>query len=98
MIEVLSRDRCVACDACVRTCPNEVFESTGGVPAVARQEDCHTCFLCELYCHEEALYVSPLATPHGEPLSFGTLVEQGLVGSYGRAVGWELGRPRKEKA
>jgi len=28
MIEVLSRERCVACDACVRACPNEVFESS----------------------------------------------------------------------
>ncbi len=28
-------------------------------PMIARQEDCQTCFMCELYCPTDALYVAP---------------------------------------
>ncbi|MBM7488075.1 NAD-dependent dihydropyrimidine dehydrogenase PreA subunit [Bradyrhizobium canariense] len=34
---------------------------TYGIPVIARQDDCQTCFLCELYCPEDALWVSPFA-------------------------------------
>ena len=30
-------------------------------PVIARQEDCQTCFLCEIYCPTDALYVAPNA-------------------------------------
>ena len=26
---------------------------------IARQNDCQTCFLCEIYCPTDALYVAP---------------------------------------
>ena len=61
MIEVIDAERCTSCDICVNVCPTNVFDKTDGIPVIARQSDCQTCFLCELYCPEDALYVSPFA-------------------------------------
>ncbi len=62
MIEVISAERCTACNICVNACPTNVFEAVpGGPPRIARQDDCQTCFMCELYCPEDALYVAPIA-------------------------------------
>ena len=47
MIELISEDRCVACNICVKVCPTNVFdEVSDGIPAIARQDDCQTCFMC----------------------------------------------------
>lgn len=96
MIELVSADRCVGCDVCVRVCPTDVFErGADGVPSIARQEDCQTCFLCEAWCPVDALYVAPLVTPapagsiaHDEA----ALAEAGLLGGYRRELGWGRGR------
>ena len=62
MIEALDPARCTSCNICVRVCPTNVFSpQPGGTPRIARQLDCQTCFLCEVYCPEDALFVSPLA-------------------------------------
>jgi NAD-dependent dihydropyrimidine dehydrogenase PreA subunit len=88
MIELVSRDRCIKCDACVEACPDNVFDPTPGeVPTIARIEDCQTCFLCELYCPTDALYVSPLKEER-ELVDEATLIARGLLGSYRRALGW----------
>ena len=50
MIEVIDAERCTSCDICVNVCPTNVFDKTDGIPVIARQSDCQTCFLCELYC------------------------------------------------
>ncbi|CAH1650180.1 MULTISPECIES: ferredoxin family protein [unclassified Chelatococcus] len=92
MIEILSTDRCVACDICVKACPANVFEATqDGVPVIARQQDCQTCFLCEIYCPVDALYVSPIAEPSAIPEE-ADLAASGLLGSYARALGWRRGK------
>lgn len=92
MIEVVSESRCVECNICVKVCPANVFDATGGVPVIARQDDCQTCFLCEIYCPTDALYVAervdgPLAITESE------VEERGLFGSYSRALGWKRGKP-----
>ena len=88
MIELISESRCIKCDACVAACPDNVFDATpGGVPVVARLEDCQTCFLCELYCPVDALYVSPLKDER-ELADEETLIAKGLLGGYRRALGW----------
>ncbi|ENO84677.1 4Fe-4S dicluster domain-containing protein [Thauera linaloolentis] len=94
MIELILDDRCIRCDKCVQVCPNEVFDALpGDLPAIARQAECHTCFLCEVYCPTAALYVSPYSRP--EPaLSAGELDELGLIGSYVRNSGWAPGARR----
>lgn len=87
MIEVIDAQRCTSCDICVNVCPTNVFDKTDGIPVIARQNDCQTCFLCELYCPEDALFVSPFADiPQNVDLE--TLRQNALLGSYRRAVGW----------
>jgi len=88
MIELLSESRCLACNICVKICPTNVFdEVSGGIPAIARREDCQTCFMCEAYCPADALYVSVLAERR-EPVDEAALVACGLLGSYRRNIGW----------
>ena len=88
MIELVSAERCIKCDACVEVCPDNVFDaSPGEVPIIARIEDCQTCFLCELYCPTDALYVSPFKDER-ETVDEAALIARGLLGSYRRALGW----------
>jgi ferredoxin len=92
MIELLSKDRCVSCNLCVSVCPTNVFESVAGdIPVIARQSDCQSCFMCELYCPVDALFVTPLAEQTTE-VSEQDLIEQGLLGSYRENIGWGKGR------
>jgi NAD-dependent dihydropyrimidine dehydrogenase PreA subunit len=92
MIEVVSDDRCIRCDICVRVCPANVFDKDGdGLPVIARQEDCQTCFLCEIYCPTDALYVAERASgPTG--ITEAEVAARGLFGSYARALGWSRGQ------
>lgn len=96
MIEVVSGDRCVGCDLCIKVCPTDVFDRDArGVPVIARQEDCQTCFSCELYCPVDALYVAPLTgpAPDGSPhRDEDHLAATGALGAYRRTVGWGGGR------
>ncbi|MEK8132242.1 ferredoxin family protein [Paenibacillus filicis] len=92
MIELLSKERCISCNQCVSVCPTNVFEKTeGGIPVIARQSDCQSCFMCELYCPVDALYVTPMAE---ENVEVGELevAQLGLLGSYRESLGWGQGR------
>ena len=84
MIELVSTARCTECNICVKICPMNVFDRVAGAaPVVARQDDCQTCFMCELYCPDAALYVAPdsgAVRGVNEP----TLP----LGSYRAAIGW----------
>ncbi|RYZ10088.1 MAG: ferredoxin family protein [Myxococcales bacterium] len=92
MIEVVSKDRCTGCNLCVRVCPTNVFEENEGeAPTIARQEDCQTCFQCEVYCPFDALFVAPLRHPAPEDSEWRSeqkLIETGQLGLYRRRVGW----------
>ena len=94
MIEVVSADRCITCDICVRVCPANVFDRVGrkAVPVIARQTDCQTCFLCEIYCPTDALYVAPCAEGPTR-VTEADVEAAGLFGSYARALGWQRGKP-----
>ena len=88
MIELVSRSRCIECNLCVKVCPTNVFDAVpGGHPVIARQADCQTCFMCEVYCPADALYVAPNADASFE-VNEAALAAGGLLGSYRRAVGW----------
>jgi NAD-dependent dihydropyrimidine dehydrogenase PreA subunit len=88
MIEIVSEARCIKCDSCVSACPDNVFDAIpGGVPVIARLDDCQTCFLCELYCPVDALYVSPFKDQR-EAVDEQALIASGRMGSYRRALGW----------
>ena len=87
MIEVIDAERCTSCDICVSVCPTNVFNKTDGIPVIARQDDCQTCFLCELYCPEDALYVSPFAD-ETQSVDVIALKRTATMGSYRQAIGW----------
>ena len=92
MIEVVSKKRCINCDICVRVCPTNVFDAVvDGPPVIARQEDCQTCFMCELYCPVDALFVAPDAD---DPVALTeqSVNDRGLLGTYREVVGWGEGR------
>jgi NAD-dependent dihydropyrimidine dehydrogenase PreA subunit len=93
VIEIVSARRCIACDVCVKVCPANVFDAIpAAAPAIARQADCQTCFLCEIYCPSDALYVAPDAEGVAG-VSESAIEAAGLFGSYARALGWHRGRP-----
>lgn len=89
MIELILEDRCTDCGLCVAVCPMDVFEPGAGRPRIARQADCQTCFLCELYCREDALFVAPDVNRSVGPLEPEAVVAAGLVGRYRRDSGWD---------
>jgi NAD-dependent dihydropyrimidine dehydrogenase PreA subunit len=96
MIEIVSANRCTKCGICVKVCPTNVFDGiVGEVPVIARQSDCQTCSMCEVYCPADALFVAPPTTPlpPGSPwLDEEWLVHAGLLGRYRELEGWGPGR------
>jgi NAD-dependent dihydropyrimidine dehydrogenase PreA subunit len=92
VIELVSEGRCIGCDICVKVCPTNVFDAVpDSAPVIARQSDCQTCFMCELYCPVDALYVAPEADVENR-VDEDDLDGRGLLGSYREAVGWGTGR------
>lgn len=96
MIEIVEPDRCIGCDLCIDVCPTRVFDrGPAGVPVIARQDSCQTCFQCEAYCPTDALFVAPLvsaAAPGSRFRDVRELEESGLLGGYRRELGWGKGR------
>ncbi|WP_424805967.1 4Fe-4S dicluster domain-containing protein [Rhodococcus sp. 27YEA15] len=89
MIELVLADTCIGCDKCVEVCPTDVFDrTTSGIPEIAGQSDCQTCFTCEAYCPADALFVHPQTFP----TSASDLVDEGQIGRYRESIGWGKGR------
>lgn len=88
MIELVLDDRCTGCGDCAKVCPTHVFDLQGQRPVIARQDDCQTCFLCELYCSADALYVAPDCESPTPGLDAGALAAQGLIGQFRKHSGW----------
>ena len=64
MIAHIFEELCDGCGTCVSACPTHVLDSApnGGPPIIARLDQCQTCFMCELYCDADAIYVGPEQT------------------------------------
>lgn len=96
MIELVSEDRCIRCDACIRVCPTNVFEhGADRLPVIRRQSDCQTCFMCEAWCPTDALFVAPQTEPVNDDSPYRDerwLIAHRLLGSYRRELGWGKGR------
>ena len=94
MIEVVLEDRCTRCNICVKICPTNVFDVIeDGPPAVARQQDCQTCFLCEVYCPADALFVAPQCDATVD-VDLAFAAEH--AGQYRRDSGWGVWRKDPE--
>lgn len=92
MIELVSKAKCVQCNLCVSVCPTNVFDKVeNDIPVIARKHDCQSCFMCELYCPADALYVAPEAD-QGVPIDEEQLEKHSLIGGYRKKVGWGPGR------
>ena len=89
MIELILVDRCTNCGDCVEACPTNVFDlSTSGPPKLARVEDCQTCFMCELYCRADAIYVAP-DCDRRITVSPDDVLASGRLGQYRKHSGWD---------
>ena len=89
MIELIIADRCNQCNACVEACPTGVLTKVEGkVPVIAVQQDCQTCFMCELYCPQDAIYVAPDCD---RPVAVveADILASGVLGEFRRHHGWD---------
>jgi len=92
MIELVSQSRCIECNLCVKVCPTNVFDSVpGGIPVIARPDDCQTCFMCEANCPVDALYVAPQPDRH-VVVNEDALAASGLLGGF--RANWGIGPGR----
>jgi NAD-dependent dihydropyrimidine dehydrogenase PreA subunit len=90
MIAHLFEDLCTGCNACVATCPTHVLDPspTGGAPVIARQDQCQTCFMCELYCPADAIFVGAEQTGP-ETIDPAWVRASGLLGQMRRDHLWD---------
>jgi len=87
VIETILDARCTGCGICVSVCPTDVLGlSAGGIAVIARPEDCQTCFQCELYCPEDAVFVHPGAAARGKAAPAADI--RAHIGQYRRESGW----------
>jgi NAD-dependent dihydropyrimidine dehydrogenase PreA subunit len=89
MIAHIFEDLCTGCNACVAACPTHVFDAAeDGAPVIARLDQCQTCFMCELYCEADAIYVAPdQRTP--EPIDAEAIRASGRLGALRHDYGWD---------
>jgi NAD-dependent dihydropyrimidine dehydrogenase PreA subunit len=88
MIELLFEDLCTQCNECVVKCPSNVFDAVpGAAPVIARQDDCQTCYMCEMYCPADALFVGSNCEKPETP-DPATVRASGWLGTLRRDSGW----------
>jgi NAD-dependent dihydropyrimidine dehydrogenase PreA subunit len=89
MIAHIFAERCTGCNTCVSACPTHVLDpGADGVPVIARLDQCQTCFMCELYCEADAIYVAAdQRTP--ERIDPATVLASGQLGKLRHDYGWD---------
>ncbi|HEX7854774.1 MAG TPA: ferredoxin family protein [Sphingobium sp.] len=93
MIAHIFADLCSGCNACIATCPTHVFDFGAETPVIARPDQCQTCYMCELYCERDAIYVAP--DQHAmEAVDPDAIRTSGHLGQIRRDHGWD--RPRED--
>ena len=89
MIAHIFEDICNGCNACVSACPTHVLDAgIDGAPVIARLDQCQTCFMCELYCEADAIYVAPDQRV-AEIIDPAEIRASGQLGKLRRDYGWD---------
>ncbi|MDB9822570.1 ferredoxin family protein [Deltaproteobacteria bacterium] len=73
MIEKIDEAKCNGCGTCVEVCPLDTFriDTDNGKAYIAYNDDCITCFVCEMNCPTEAIYVHPFKEALPMTLEYG---------------------------
>lgn len=58
-IREIDQKICFGCSVCVTICPMDVLRMKSGRAEIVYNEDCMTCYLCEVSCPAKAIYISP---------------------------------------
>jgi NAD-dependent dihydropyrimidine dehydrogenase PreA subunit len=93
MIAHIFEDLCDGCNSCVTVCPTHVLDVGDGAPVIARLDQCQTCYMCELYCTSDAIYVAP-DQHEVEAIDPEAIRTSGVLGRIRRDHGWD--RPDEE--
>jgi ferredoxin len=54
----LFEETCNGCSMCLKVCPHDVFELSGGKAHIVRKDYCMECGACELNCPVHAITVN----------------------------------------
>jgi len=57
---VVDESKCIGCQVCVESCPNDVLDTKDGCPVAVRQEACEGCEICAALCEQEAIEIEEL--------------------------------------
>jgi NAD-dependent dihydropyrimidine dehydrogenase PreA subunit len=90
VIAHIFEELCNGCQACVTACPTHVFDAgpPGAPPVIARLDQCQTCFMCELYCPQDAIFVGPDQTGP-QTIDAAAIKASGLLGQMRRDHLWD---------
>lgn len=88
MIAHIFDDLCNGCNNCVTICPTHVFDTGDSAPVIARPDQCQTCYMCELYCPSDAIYVGP-DSHAAEIIDPDAIRASGHLGRVRRDHGWD---------
>lgn len=88
MIAHIFEDLCNSCNDCVAACPTHVLDAGDSAPVIARLDQCQTCYMCELYCASDAIYVAADARV-AEVVDPQAIRASGYLGRIRRDHGWD---------
>jgi NAD-dependent dihydropyrimidine dehydrogenase PreA subunit len=59
---VLDDTKCIGCQVCAESCPNDVLEIEDGCPVAVQPGSCEGCEVCAVLCEQEAIEIEEIDT------------------------------------